>query len=390
MGGWAVPANASPDPLVVVPAGARPATIGYRIGAWFLDNILVGLLGLIPFIGVIVTGAVGLNQQALDQIDTSSAFPFDGVTAPLLNWNPGLLAVWAALYAAIHVAYFAGSWARSGATPCQRFLKIIVVDSSSSRNLTMSQALLRWFFLDGVAVIVSLILGFYFLDWVAKAPTNDWLSSWLQLLPGSFERVRRGVLLAVVVHNDMVGRVAHHGRQKRRAPWFPRPAGPIRGSEPAPGRGSMARIPAAWDLLARAGRIPAAWDLLARAGRIPAPARGLLPAPARIPAAGHNAALAAGPNAVTRDTRATPGSLRARLRWPRPTLQRNLRRLLRRADSSSRRDHPRRLRRSGPESTGIGQPGWPIDHDSQFGHVFDGVAEALTTRTGRRRGRSAG
>ncbi len=177
MGGWAVPVNASPDPMVAVPAGTRLATMGYRIGAWFLDNILVGLLGIIPFIGVIVTGAVGLNQQALDQVDTNSPFPFDGVTAPLFNWNPGLLAVWAGLYVAIRVAYFAGSWVRSGATPCQRALKIIVVDSSSSRNLSMSQALLRWFFLDGVAVIVSLILGFYFVDWVAKAPTNDWLAT---------------------------------------------------------------------------------------------------------------------------------------------------------------------------------------------------------------------
>ncbi|MGZ6314149.1 MAG: RDD family protein [Candidatus Limnocylindrales bacterium] len=177
MGGWAVPANASPDPMVAVPAGTRLATMGYRIGAWFLDNILVGLLGIIPFIGVIVTGAVGLNQRALDQVDTSSAFPFDGVTAPFLNWNPGLLAVWAALYVAIRVAYFAGSWVRSGATPCQRSLKIRVVDSSSSRNLTMSQALLRWFFLDGVGIIVSLILAFYLVDWVAKVPTNDWLAS---------------------------------------------------------------------------------------------------------------------------------------------------------------------------------------------------------------------
>jgi hypothetical protein len=175
--GWAVPANATPDPSVAVPAGTRLATVGYRIGAWFLDNLLVGLLGIIPFIGALVTGAISLNQEALDQVDTYSSFPFDGVTAPLFKENVGLLVFWVAVYVALNAAYFVGSWVGSGATPFQRLLKIRVVDRSSSRNLTLSQASIRWSVLYGVGLIVSLIPLFYLVDWVTKTPTNEWLGS---------------------------------------------------------------------------------------------------------------------------------------------------------------------------------------------------------------------
>ena len=177
MSGWQVPANATSDGSVTVPAGTRPATMGYRIGAWFLDSILVGLLGIIPFIGAIVTGAVSLNQRALDQVDTYSNFPFDGVTAPLIKANLSLLVFWAAVYVAINAAYFVVSWVGSGATPFQRLLKIRVVDRWSSRNLTVSQASLRWFVLYGIGLIVSLIPLVFIVDWVTKTPTNQWLGS---------------------------------------------------------------------------------------------------------------------------------------------------------------------------------------------------------------------
>jgi hypothetical protein len=151
--------------------------MGYRIGAWLLDGILVGLLGIIPFIGAIVTGAVGLNQRALDQVDTYGNFPFDGVTAPLIKANLSLLVFWAAVYGAINAAYFVVSWVGSGATPFQKLLKIRVVDRSSSRNLTVSQASLRWFVLNGLGLIVSLIVLVNMVDWVTKTPTNQWLGS---------------------------------------------------------------------------------------------------------------------------------------------------------------------------------------------------------------------
>jgi hypothetical protein len=150
--------------------------MGYRIGAWFLDGILVGLLGIIPLIGAIVTGAVSWNQQALDQVDAYSN-PFDGVTAPLIKANLSLLVLWVAVYGAINAAYFVVSWVESGATPFQKILKIRVVDRSSSRNLTVSQASLRWFVLNGIGLIVSLIVLVKMVDWVAKTPAEEWLGS---------------------------------------------------------------------------------------------------------------------------------------------------------------------------------------------------------------------
>src|SRR5664280_2048138 len=142
MSGWAVPAIDNRDRRDVAPQGMRISTMGYRIGAYVLDGVMLSLLSIIPMIGAIVTGAVSLNQQALDQIDLSpygySGYyvgPFDNVTAPLLKVQLGLVAFWVGVYALINAVYFIGWWMRRGATQAPKLLKVRVVDRLSGQNL---------------------------------------------------------------------------------------------------------------------------------------------------------------------------------------------------------------------------------------------------------------
>ena len=50
-----------------LPGGMRASSIGERAGACILDALVVSMLGIIPLIVAFATGAVSLNQQALDQ-----------------------------------------------------------------------------------------------------------------------------------------------------------------------------------------------------------------------------------------------------------------------------------------------------------------------------------
>ena len=173
MGGWGyMPPR---DPGIKLPAGIRVATVGARIGAWFLDSLIVGFLMIVPAIGAIVTGAVGLNQAALDQVDTYSSRPFDAVTAPLLHVDTSLLAFWGAVFVAISALYYILSWVKAGATPAQRALKVRVVDLADGSNLSMAKALLRWLALQGLPAASAVVAYLLIFDYLAKTPTDQWL-----------------------------------------------------------------------------------------------------------------------------------------------------------------------------------------------------------------------
>ncbi len=146
-----------------------------RVGAWLLDGFLVGLLSLVPAIIGIVTGAVTLNQQALDQIgqfEPGTYQPFSSVTVPILTVNVGLLVAAASVFIALHLLYYAGSWAKFGTTPAQRALKLRVADNDSGTNLSIEQALVRWLFLEGIATITGAVFLVVFLNSAATTPLN--------------------------------------------------------------------------------------------------------------------------------------------------------------------------------------------------------------------------
>jgi uncharacterized RDD family membrane protein YckC len=176
MSGWA-PTAPAVDPSVKIPEGMAIASMGRRIGAFILDYILLSIVGLIVgFVLVIASGAVSVNQQAVDQYDKNAIDPFAHMTAPLLDVEMGRLVVVACLYVGLMALYFVGTWIAWGASPGQKLLGLRVADASSGGNLRLDRALLRWFVMVGVAEIIGAVSLVFILDWVAKTSTNDWLS----------------------------------------------------------------------------------------------------------------------------------------------------------------------------------------------------------------------
>ena len=147
-----------------------------RVGAWILDGFLVGLLSLVPVVIAIVSGAVTMNRQALDQISQiqpGTYNPFSTVTVPIVSVNSGLLVVVAAIYVALHVLYYAGSWIKTGGTPAQQVLRLRVADNASGANLSVDQALMRWLLLEGIATIAGAVFLIIFLNAAATTPLNQ-------------------------------------------------------------------------------------------------------------------------------------------------------------------------------------------------------------------------
>lgn len=179
MSEWAVPANQGPT--APMPGGYQVAGMGRRVGAWILDRLLAGFLGIIPVVFALATGAVTLNQQAVDQIDWSvrgTTNPFVDVTAPLINVHMGPLILAAVVYLALTCLYYAGSWMGMGGTPCQRGLGLRVTDASSGGNLSFDAALLRWALLEGLATAFGALLLILVLDYLAKTPMNQYLGTY--------------------------------------------------------------------------------------------------------------------------------------------------------------------------------------------------------------------
>ena len=177
MSGWA-PTAPAVDPSVKIPEGMEIASMGRRIGAFILDYIFLSIVaGILGFVVVVASGAVSLNQQAIDQIDRNAANnPFAGVTAPLLDVDMGRLVIVACMYVGLMALYFIGPWIAWGGSPGQKLLGLRVADASDGGNLRLDRALVRWFVMVGVAEIVGALSLIFMLDWIAKTPTSDWLS----------------------------------------------------------------------------------------------------------------------------------------------------------------------------------------------------------------------
>jgi uncharacterized RDD family membrane protein YckC len=187
MGAWASPQNQVP--AVALPAGIQVASMGRRVGAWILDRFLAGLLAIVPVVMAIASGAVTLNQQALDQLGQlapHSYQPFAHVTAPLLNVKTGPLVVAAVVLIGLSAVYYAGCWAWFGATPCQRALNLRVADVESGKNLPIGVALMRWFLLEGLSECLTAVFLVMLLNAIARTPTNEWLGTGNANVYGSF------------------------------------------------------------------------------------------------------------------------------------------------------------------------------------------------------------
>ena len=173
---YAVPPAPPYAPAIGPSQGYVVAGMPGRVGAWILDGLLVGLLSLVPVVIALVSGAVTLNQQALDQIgqiQPDTAQPFSSVTVPIISVNFGLLVAAAAVFIAIHVLYYAWGWIEFGGTLAQRALKLRVADNASGANLSVDQALMRWLLLEGISTITGAVFLILFLNAAATTPLNQ-------------------------------------------------------------------------------------------------------------------------------------------------------------------------------------------------------------------------
>jgi hypothetical protein len=131
------------------------AGIGARLGAWAIDLVLFGLLGLIPLALASFTGAIGLNAEWVRE---TGADPYLQATVPMLVVDVGPLAAWAGLWVILAIVYSAACWAGFGGLPGQRAISLKVVDASTGRNLSPLRASLRAVLLTGIPAAATAVL----------------------------------------------------------------------------------------------------------------------------------------------------------------------------------------------------------------------------------------
>jgi hypothetical protein len=138
-----------------LPVGLRVAGVGARLGAWFLDLLVFGLLSLIPLVLAIATGAVGLNQEAARQLGVN---PSVEPTVPLLTLNAALLIASCVAWVVMAIVYTAACWARFRGLPGQRLLSLQVADAATGKNLSLPRAAWRAVLVSGIPAAATAVL----------------------------------------------------------------------------------------------------------------------------------------------------------------------------------------------------------------------------------------
>lgn len=158
------PAGWAPQPQPVAgPAGLVYADVPNRAIAYIIDVII---LAIINFVIAAVLDAVGLKTWSVNPNATN--------LGNLLNYNPIVGIVQAAIYTAISAAYFIYTWRSMRASPGQRVLGMQVGNAADGATLTMDQAIKRWIALGapfGIAQALNpfpglgLLIGLAALAW---------------------------------------------------------------------------------------------------------------------------------------------------------------------------------------------------------------------------------
>jgi hypothetical protein len=138
-----------------LPVGLRVAGAGARLGAWLLDLLVFGLLSLIPLALAVATGAVGLNPEAVRQMNVN---PYVEPTVPLLSVNVAPLIAWCTVWVVLAVAYAAACWARFRGLPGQRLLSLQVADAATGKNLSLPRATWRAVLVSGIPAAATAVL----------------------------------------------------------------------------------------------------------------------------------------------------------------------------------------------------------------------------------------
>jgi uncharacterized RDD family membrane protein YckC len=156
--------------LTPLPFGLRIAGMGPRLGAWFLDLVFFGLLSVIPLVLASISGAVGLNPEALRQ-ETGDAY-FQP-TVPWLVVNMGPLIAWAAVWVVLAIVYSAACWSRFRGLPGQRLVSLQVADAATGKNLSPPRALVRAVLVSGVPAAATAVLLVAVFEVLATVNASD-------------------------------------------------------------------------------------------------------------------------------------------------------------------------------------------------------------------------
>jgi uncharacterized RDD family membrane protein YckC len=156
---------------VQLPIGLRVAGAGVRIGAWLIDGAIFGLISLIPASLGVALGAVALNPQAVQQLESNSTLQ---PTVPLILINMSLLIVLFGLWAALSVAYSAVCWALFRGLPGQRLLSLQVADAATGKNLPIWRGAVRAFLVNGIQTATFGVLILVVLDFMARISPADY------------------------------------------------------------------------------------------------------------------------------------------------------------------------------------------------------------------------
>ena len=137
--GWVAP---PPEPLATGKPGWVIAGVGARIGAYWLDSIVLALAYVIVlFVLVGVTGA--------DMSEGSpTGFAFSG---------PMTIAVYV-VATGLYFLYFVGFWTSGAkATPGMRLFKLQIANAADGKRLDIGPAVIRWVALGGLVSLLFVI-----------------------------------------------------------------------------------------------------------------------------------------------------------------------------------------------------------------------------------------
>jgi uncharacterized RDD family membrane protein YckC len=172
---------------IQLPPGLRLAGVGVRVGAWFVDSLILGVLHVGFWIAAVAAGVITIDSEAQRQLEAS---PLTLPTVAPYRVNLTLLAAMMIIFLTLNVLYATVFWWKLRGMPGQRLLSLQVGSAATGQNLSFVRALIRAVTALGIpmAAVAGLLYGVFALEtsvpWqdllnpTPGGPAEAWLSRW--------------------------------------------------------------------------------------------------------------------------------------------------------------------------------------------------------------------